>query len=234
MIVLHKNKTGCLVVHGFGGGHYEINSIVPHIEKCGFTVRCASLAGHTGEKKDLRNAGYVQWIESAENELEKLMDECENVHVIGFSMGGLIGMNLAIKHNISSITTINTPVYYWDMELIVKNIASDIKKGEYLNIKRYVKSSGKFPVAALLNFKILLRKTKRIINLVKTPFLVIQAVDDDTVRKTSSNYIYDNISSSVKSLEYVEGGGHQVLQSEYSHEVGILIGEFLRRVEDKV
>ncbi|WP_038260851.1 alpha/beta hydrolase [Peptoclostridium litorale] len=231
---MEKNKTGCLLVHGFGGGHYEIDGIVPHIEKSGFIVRRASLAGHTGKRKDLRNGGYAQWIESAEKELEKLMEECENVHVIGFSMGGLIGINLALKHKISSITTINTPVYYWDIELIVKNITNDIKKGEYLNIKRYVKSSGKFPIKALLNFKILLKKTKKRMPLVKTPFLVIQSVDDDTVRKTSSNYIYDNISSRVKSLEYVEGGGHQVLQSEYKHEVGTLIEEFLRRVGDKV
>ena len=112
------------------------------------------------------------------------------------------------------------------MGLIIKNIATDIKRGEYLNIKRYVKSSGRFPITALLNFKVLLRKTKRMIPLVKTPFLVIQALDDDTVRKTSSNYIYDNISSEVKSLEYIEGGGHQVLQSDYRHEVGRLVEEF--------
>ncbi len=227
MIVLRKNKTGCLVVHGFGGGYYEIESIVQCIEKCGFTVRCASLAGHTGNKRDLRNVGYAQWINSAETELKKLMDECESVHIVGFSMGGLIGINLAIKYSVASLTTINTPVYYWDMGLIIKNIATDIKRGEYLNIKRYVKSSGKFPITALLNFKVLLRKTKRMIPFVKTPFLVIQALDDDTVRKTSSNYIYENISSGIKSLEYVEGGGHQVLQSEYRHEVGRLVGGFL-------
>ena len=76
---------------------------------------CPAHAGQTERRFDLRKARYTDWISSAERGLLDLTSRCRSVYIIGFSMGGLIAFNLALKHPVAGIVTINTPIYYWDV-----------------------------------------------------------------------------------------------------------------------
>lgn len=127
MIMKSNDKLGCLIIHGFGGGIYEIKSLPDHINDKGYIISCSKLKGHTGVGKDMKGADYKDWIASAEEELLKLMEKTHNIVIVGFSMGGLIAVNLANKYDIKAIVTINTPIYYWNIYRVFLNICDDFK-----------------------------------------------------------------------------------------------------------
>ncbi len=213
------NDVGCLIIHGFGGSFEEVKYLANYLKLKGYNVLCPSLKGHTGLKKDLIGVTYTDWIKSAEEGLIRLKEASQKVFVIGFSMGGLIGVNLCENHDIDGLVTLNTPIYYWDIKNILKNIMMDIRTRSFENIKRYIASSIKFPMSALYNFRKILSITKPKINETKCPIFIVQGEDDDTVQKISAKYIFDEIGSQKKKLKYYENSGHLILASPAAKEV---------------
>ena len=177
----------------------------------------------------MKRAGYNDWIRSAERKLQGLLAQCKAVYIIGFSMGGLIGINLALKYDVAGMVTINMPIYYWDSKLILSNIAKGLAGRDFRTIKRYMRATVKFPLRALLNFSILLGSTKPLLNDVTCPILITQGLDDDTVRKSSARYIFDSISSDDKQLKFYKDSGHVML---WSHAADNVIRDIEAFLED--
>lgn len=220
------NNTGCLLIHGFGGDYEEVKYLAEYLKTKGYNVLCPSLKGHTGRRRDLVGVSYVDWIRSAEEDIIRLRESSTKVFIVGFSMGGLIGINLCNKYDIDGLVTLNTPIYYWDVKNIFRNIAEDFRTGDFQNIRRYMVSSGKFPMSALYNFRRLLSITKNKIREVECPVFIVQAKDDDTVRVTSGKYILDRIGSKHKNLKYYNHSGHVILASPSAEEVSKDVEDF--------
>jgi carboxylesterase len=226
-----ERKIGCLVIHGFAGSAKEVAPLIAALQEKGFVTQCPSLSGHTGRKEDMKTATYNDWIASAEKSLKALKKECDEVFIAGFSMGGLIGIQLAQRHDISGLITINTPIYYWDIRKIVSNVIHDIFHRDYKNIRRYLNPANQLPVKALWNFKQLLRCTKKLVYNLRTPLMIAQAIDDDMVQHRSAGFIYTKAVSSVKKLATYVRGGHVLLLSETSH---ALIKDSLDFLEERI
>lgn len=216
---MKQNRLGCLIIHGFGGSIYEVEPLAEHLNEKGYDVLCPHLKGHTGQRRDMKNAVYGDWIESAEKELLKLKENTEEIVIIGFSMGGLIAINLACKYDIKGIVTINTPIYYWNLKRVMLNLMRDLKNRRTDYFKRYMRANKNSPIPAMYNFLLLLKQTKPQICHVDCPALIIQANDDDTVRKASVDYIYSNLSSAHKEIKLYDNGGHLILRSQEAAQV---------------
>lgn len=230
---MQKDKLGCLIIHGFGGGIYEIKPLADYLTENGYIVTCTKLKGHTGCGLDMKNANYKDWITSAEEDLIELIKKTNNIVIVGFSMGGLIAINIACKYNIKGIVTINTPIYYWNILRVLINIIDDFKNKKFNNIKRYIKAKKASPIISMLNFLLLLKITKTKLTNIECPFLITQAKDDDTVRLKSVNHIYNNISSKEKEIKFYEKGGHLILISRTKDRIIIDIEIFLKKLIKK-
>ncbi len=220
-----KHGTGCLIIHGFGGNYDEISPLASRLKSRGYKVACPALAGHTGRRGDLRKAGHADWTLSAERCLLQLMSRCHTVYIIGFSMGGLIAINLALQNQVAGIITINTPIHYWDLRKILCNIGRGLTGRGLAPIKRYLRATLKFPLRALLNFRILLGRTRPLVSDITCPVLVTQGLDDDTTRADSARYIYDGVSSKIKQVKFYKNAGHLMLHSPAA-------GEQIRDIEE--
>jgi len=216
-----------ILIHGFGGDISEVQSLADHLLSIGYQVVCPKLKGHTGAKADLKEVTYQDWVSSVAEEISKLQNEYDQLILVGFSMGGLIAFNLAQRFSISALITINTPIYYWDIKQIVCNIITDIKQGEFNHTKRYLDNSLGFPVEALINFRLLLNKTKPVLGKINCPVFVLQGRDDDVVRHQSADYIYNNVASSIKQIKYYDHSGHTMLKSAAAAEAIFDIMAFL-------
>jgi carboxylesterase len=225
------DKIGCLVIHGLGGNPDEVEPLVSRLNQAGFRVMIPRLKGHTGNRQDFKNVKYTDWINSAETGLRDLQSCCERVYLIGFSMGGLIAVDLGLRFSVYGIVTINTPIYYWNIKQVTANLISDIQKRDFVTVRRYLKSSDRLPVSALLNFLTLLKKTKSKLSGIKCPILITQAINDDAVRKISADYIYGHVLSEVKRLKYYDCQHHLILWSPEADAVIHDIIEFLREIE---
>ncbi len=223
------NNIGCLLIHGFGGDYEEVRYLAEYLKTKGYNILCPSLKGHTGRRRDLMGVVYTDWIRSAEEDFIRLKENSSRVFIVGFSMGGLIGINLCEKYDVDGLVTLNTPIYYWDMKNILRNIIEDFRTKDFQNIRRYMVSSGKFPMSALYNFRRLLGITKSKIRQVKCPVFIVQAKDDDTVRVTSAKHIFNRIASNDKNLKHYNNSGHVILTSPSAEEVSKDVDDFFAR-----
>ncbi|NLC44074.1 MAG: alpha/beta fold hydrolase [Clostridiales bacterium] len=226
--VKDSNKPKCLIIHGFGGGIHEIEPIAKHLIDLDYDVVCPTLKGHSTTRKDMREAIYADWIESAECEFLRMKESGDEVLLIGFSMGGLIAFNLASKYNIKAIVTINTPIFYWNIAQVLHNLLDDVKNRNITNINRYLQAKQNSPISSMKQFLLLLNHTKYKLEKVKCPLLIIQAKDDDTTRIKSVDYIYKHVSSTNKNIKCLNEGGHQILQSPMAEQVFMSVDDFLQ------
>lgn len=225
-----------IIIHGFAGGLYEIKPLYKFLRSKNLTAYMVLLAGHGGARKDLSAYSYADWIDSASEQIKKIIKSYgakteTEINLIGFSMGGLICANLTDFFNVKKIVFVNTPVYYWNIKQIAKNIIRDIKHKEYSHINHYIKSAANSPVKALLNFTKILRRTKRRFSsacVKRADPLILQCLDDDTVQIRSAGFIKNEIGASSKVI-YYKTGGHLVFLSETSNQICSDIYDYLKQ-----
>ena len=142
----------CLLIHGFGGGPFELMALKRRLEKDSVTAVDVSLPGHMRDRRALRQCSYKDWIKAVDEVYWGIASHVkpQNIYIVGFSMGGLLGSHLASKYPVGRLVTLNTPIYYWDFRNIIGNLALDIKAGRTESVKRYIVSSFKYPIYALL------------------------------------------------------------------------------------
>jgi carboxylesterase len=179
----------------------------------------------------MKKTTYNDWIDSVESELLRLKKAGDEILLIGFSMGGLIAFNLACKHNIKGIVTINTPIFYLNIYRVFLNIMDDMKNKKCNHIRRYLQAKNDSPFYAMLQFLLLLRQTKPNLKKINCPLLIIQAEDDDTVRRKSVDYINKHVSSDKKTIRYFQEGGHLILLSPMAEQVMSCVRDFLQNNE---
>jgi carboxylesterase len=207
------NRIGCLIIHGFSGNLQEIEPLNQYLLSRNIITECPQLKGHTGRRRDLARVHYTDWIESAEKCLLKLFSYCEETVLIGFSMGGLIAVNLALKHKISKVVTLSTPIYCWDKRNFLINVTEDFRSRQLVHINHYARALIRTPLTAMINFEILKHKTKPLIKKVNQPIFVAQGLQDDTVQPRSADYIFSNAASMHKQIKYYHNSGHIICRS---------------------
>jgi carboxylesterase len=217
------DSTAILMLHGFAGNFGEISRLFNMLLDMGYVVECPTLAGHGGSKKDLSKTRYTDWIRSSIDSYSKLRENYDKVVVIGFSMGGLVAVNLFELMPYNLLVTINTPIYYWNP----KEISRNIKDNFFINSKKYIKTSIDKPVSSLFEFLKILNISKGKFEKITCPSLIIQAKNDDTVRPKSARYIYENVNGN-KQMHYFESGGHLILKSDNVTKISALVDECIK------
>lgn len=82
------NHIGCLLVHGFTGGPWDMRPLAERLADEGYTVALPLLPGHGNENADLGKVGWRDWVAATHDEAQQLRAACTTVVVIGYSMGG--------------------------------------------------------------------------------------------------------------------------------------------------
>lgn len=212
---------GILLLHGFAGNIEEIKPLLDYLTQRGYLVACPLLQGHGHTKKELSETTCEDWITSAERAYHALSEKCSRVFVIGFSMGGLLAVNLW-NYGYSGLVTINMPVYYWNPKIILSNLITDFKQYG----RKYLTASTDKSISSMVEFLKLLTKTKPMLDNVTCKTMVIQARDDDTVHYKSADYILKRIRAE-KAVYRPTHGGHMIFQSSSGYEVCRRIANFI-------
>jgi carboxylesterase len=169
------------------------------------------LSGHGGTKKDLRRSSYADWVGSVGDAVETLRKEYKRIVLIGFSMGGLLCLHFAHLPEIQRLILINTPIYFWNLKVIFKDVFAGLRHGRFEKILYYKKSLLGSSVKTGADFLRLLSKSKKLLGGISKPALVIQCMNDETVRPKSARYIGDRLRAG---LRIYEGGRHQIFSED--------------------
>lgn len=230
---------GCLLIHGFSGSPPEMRGLGSFLAENGARVEGVRLAGHGTEPEELSDLTWRDWLQSAEEGLERLQRPGRKVVIIGFSMGGLLGLRLCVSHpeQVVGIVTISSPIYFRDRRIhlipMVRHVVPwhEVKRPS-LNTDpeahtRY-HSYRRYPLIAVDHLLNLMRTTRKILPEVRTPALIMHGVRDGVIHPRSASYLYKHIGSPEKDLEWWHNSGHGVVFDSEREQVWQRVWRFVQ------
>ncbi len=90
-----SNAPACLMLHGLGGGIYEMQLLAEHLHQQGFTVEGANYPGHDRPTPTMPTSTWQQWYAHVLERYQRLKQQHSTVYVVGFSTGCILGLHLA-------------------------------------------------------------------------------------------------------------------------------------------
>lgn len=208
--VAMKNQV-VLLIHGFGGSIEEIRYLKDYLNKRNIKTISFTLAGHGQDKATLKNTTYKDWINSVKQQIKRLRYEYKNITLIGFSMGGLLAMQFAKCKEIEKIIFINTPIYFWNIKVIAKDVAKCFKNKNFKPLKYYSNSVSNISIKSGIDFLKLLNTSKKIDAKIKQPALVLQCENDESVKPKSAEFIKHRLCQNA-TVKYFDNGRHQIFE----------------------
>jgi len=229
-----KGTNGCLLVHGLTSSTQEMEELSFYLYSNGYTVLATLLKGHNTSIADLNETTWHDWYKSVERDFNFLSEQCNEVYVLGLSIGATLSMHLAANKKMSKIkklVLISTAIFYTDPLVRFTPYLRYIKKYSIKDYSRYYPERKeaffdiaderalkgriaykKVPLKSLASALGLIRTIKKEIKNIKVPTLIIHSVNDNTTKPASSKYIYDklNLSQKEKKLVYLKNSGHVI------------------------
>ncbi|TSB48263.1 alpha/beta hydrolase [Alkalicoccobacillus porphyridii] len=230
---------GCLCIHGFTGEPWEVEPIAESLRKQkDWLVYAPTLPGH-GPNGDLRQVTYQEWLYMVEVATEELLNRCDEVYVIGFSMGGLLACYIAAKYPIKKLVLLNAAAYYLNpsmlmdsiKEMVHTQITGESSPDQMVDLYRYKVIHT--PMHALRQFMTAVKKIRPYIRHVTTPVLIIQGERDALVPRRSSEFLFKNIAAEEKHIYYLKDGRHMICHGFEQSQLLGYIHDFFMEAQDR-
>ena len=194
---------GVLVLHGFTGSPTSVRPWAEHLNAAGYAVSVPLLPGHGTSWQELNRLTFADWYPEAERAFEKLQSECDQVFVTGLSMGGFMGLKLAIEkgRDVAGLVLVNPAINSERLDVkllpVLKRlvpgwpaIGNDIKKPG-MDERAYPKT----PLKALASLFAEFKATRPQLAEVTQPVLIFRSREDHVVDPSSARIIMSTVSS---------------------------------------
>lgn len=218
---------GCLLIHGYTGAPFEVEALAQHLKSLGYAVLCPTLDGHGGSRRKLRKSTCSDWYKTVENAYFGLSEICDEIAVLGFSMGGLLAIQLANKHRIKCLVTMSTPIYCFDTINLYRDIMDNIENRNFKRIKEYAYACFT-PMSSNISFKRILWKTKPLIKNINVPLLVVHGKKDPVAHQKSAYFIYTQVTSNRKQIMLYDSLKHRFQYCTHPQVIYNDIGKFMQ------
>lgn len=230
-------SSGVLLIHGFTGLPAELFLLGEFLNRQNFTVLCMRLAGHGTDENDLMRKTKDDWFNSVLDGLAILRGACDEIFVVGHSMGGLLTLKLASERDVAKIVTLAAPIFI-DDGLGLKNLPPREFCGNACIVQPRRKLLDvpqaandvykKTPLVSVHELLDLIADVKNLLPKVTAPILIMHGEDDHTAQPRSARFIMDNVGSAVKKIITVPDSGHLLPLDENREFVFQEILQFIR------
>ncbi|AYC30371.1 alpha/beta hydrolase [Paenisporosarcina cavernae] len=212
--------TGVLCIHGFTGGPYEVLPFAHYLrEKTDWTIAVPTLPGH-GSTLQLKNWNAENWLMEAETAYRNLSRDVDRVIVVGFSMGGLIALYLAMRYPVHKLVLLSAAAKYISpaqMAQDMKEVAKDVFHGKVREsslLKQYRYKWANTPLRATMQFLRVAKLVRPYYAQINPPVCIVQGKLDGIVPFTSAHYLFEQLGSTEKKLIFSETGKHHICYSD--------------------
>jgi carboxylesterase len=186
-------STGVLLCHGFTGSPHSLRAWAQYLADAGLSVSLPRLPGHGTIWQEMARTRWEDWYAEVNRAFEEMRGRCDQIFVMGLSMGGCLALRLAEVHGpaISGLVLVNPSVTADTrlfalapvLKLIVpslKGIASDIRKEGVTEL-----AYDRIPVRAAASLPGLWRITRNGLRDITQPVLVYHSTEDHVVGPAS-------------------------------------------------
>lgn len=193
-------RTGVLVLHGFTGSPQSMRPWAQYLAGAGFTVRLPLLPGHGTSVADMARTGWTDWYGAASASFDELRRTCDEVFVMGLSMGATLALRLAeLRPDVTGLVVVNASVASQDRRLILlpvlkhvvpslPGIGSDIKRAGVTEL-----AYDRVPLRALASLRKAWADVRRDLNRITCPVLHYRSRTDHVVEPRSGELMRSGI-----------------------------------------
>lgn len=196
-------SVGALLCHGFTGSPYSMRPWAEYLAAAGLTVALPRLPGHGTDWRDMNLTTWDDWYTAVDREFGELRERCEQVFVMGLSMGGTLALRVAQRHGaaVTGVVVVNPSVQSADPRLralpllhrFVPSLAAigdDIRKPGVSEM-----AYSRTPLRALESLRRAWLMVSHDLPRVTQPLLLLRSYTDHVVEPESSRQVLARVSS---------------------------------------
>ncbi|MCB9802791.1 alpha/beta fold hydrolase [Candidatus Nomurabacteria bacterium] len=203
-----NNDTLVILVHGFTGTPYDLWILADFLAINKMDVEVPLLAGHGSSTARLAASNAEDWFKTVEDCLLRNIGKYRKIFFIGYSFGSNLAFSLSVKYqdDVTGVISLGLPIFMRNEKRIrlLLPLAKIFKK----TYKKYwlseeeeenIRDQGRhnhIPINSIINFYDFIdQKTKKEINQVSVPVLVIHSRDDLVSDPYSSEFLFRELSN---------------------------------------
>ena len=195
---------GVLLIHGFTGLPAELRLMGEYLNARGFTVLAIRLAGHGTTVENLSRMEHEDWMDSVRDGSAILSGVCEQVSVVGHSMGAVFAMLLSVETDVAHVVSLGAPI------MIAPEQGIEHLPTREACVDRYVPKARRrlqnvpcganntyrrMPLVSIHEMMDVIAILCGQIAKVTAPILIVHGERDHTADPKSADYLYENVRS---------------------------------------
>ena len=229
-------STGVLLCHGFTATTAEVRLLARTLHEHGYSVAAPLLPGHGTTPQDCNRFTWQDWYASVEQTYQQLATHCDRVVIGGESTGALLILYLAARHPEASGILCYAPALRLMLGRganfllsILAPFITSVPKAPSADDNPW-QGYAVQPLKGAIQLRYLQKAIPPLLPQIHQPILIIQGRLDPTVHPQSPQIIYDQVSSTIKELHWLEHSTHCVILDKERDLAASLTLEFLHRV----
>mgnify|MGYP002630135439 CR=1 FL=1 len=237
-------RTGILLVHGFLSSPSELSDFAQTLAGPDVTILGVRLAGHGTSPWDLKQRTWRDWLNSVRRSHRILSAFCDNIIIIGFSMGGALSLRFAAEHpdKLVGVASVSAPIAYRNRKMAFVPLVHGINKlaswlPSFEGIMPFQENESEhpdinyrnIPTQGLYQMQKLTNELQDHLPDIDVPTMVIQGNADPVVEPESGRIIYNELVITDKSLHWIPSDRHGILNEDIG-ETQSLLENFVDRL----
>lgn len=235
---LGDGPIGALVIHGYTSSPQVVRPIAEYLAERGVTALGPRLPGHGTTWQDLNTCNERQWIETVEQNFDRLASERDDVFVIGFSFGAALAIDLVARRHerVAGLVTLASFLQSKDprrflaplFRRLVKSLpgvgndTADPAAERELVYDRLPTSA----THCMLRF---VNRARRALPRIEVPTLVLHGRNDHTALPFNAELVYNSIGARDKELVWLDRSYHVLPFDHDRAEVFERIDRFIKQ-----
>ncbi len=236
-----NGRIGILFCHGFMGSGISSRPLAQFLADKGFTVHCPLLPGHGHYPDKMHKVSRQLWLAEVEEGLQILRQQCDQIFIIGHSMGTVLGAHLVTTFgNIAGIIMIapifevpdNRLSYMWlirhvmpwyyphkskraSMQQLVRERVTDFDPTvdfDSPELQARLPDLSRVPTSALAEMVGMMEYGRSLWPQLNLPTLVLQGGHDRAVAASSTEKLFELLPDGDKKLHLFPDAGHELIR----------------------
>jgi carboxylesterase len=238
-----------LMLHGLGGGIYEMKPLGYELNAAGFTVQGINYPGHDEPATHMPTSAWEDWYSHALDTYHDLKKDCDTVSFVGFSTGCMIGLHLASDEDIKDMVMLSPFMrlrHFWFYGLRPEDyvrrlspwVSNVPRRGVPITDRQMAMAANQvawyssFNLPSVMSALELIDRVDQRLETIQNPALIIHSKRDSVVCPSGALRINQRLASEQKDLVWLKRSDHVItLDVERGHVLNQVQGFALRNLE---
>ncbi len=236
-----NGRVGILMLHGYMGSPLSSRPMARYLAEHGVTVHCPLLPGHGHHPDKLRGYGREDWIAASEEGLATIRPLCDELFLMGHSLGTVLGARLALQNRDIRGMIMLTPVYTapdgrlnlmkalrfvlpWfypsklpsrKMKKLVHERVHDFDPTLDLadpDVQKQLPALTRIPTASLVEMLKMIEYGRTLWPQLTIPTIIFHGGNDPAVKQGSIKTLYENLPGPDKQIKKFPDAGHELMR----------------------